>query len=137
MLHCVPFPDAGAPAMMILGGGDPASIAIPLFRDAARAEQEVLLPESHTPPLLPVYLLATTDLCDNGREEIAVSIAAGLLTPNQLRVPDDDGACTTGFTKAESVVGGDLPSGAEAAAQQAKLSAVVSAKVSMQIRRRT
>lgn len=117
MLHCVPFPEAGAPAMMILGGGAPASIAIPLPDDAAQvAEAEVTLPANHLHLLL--RLVATDDLGDTGRATTLVALfaAAGFETPNQLRVPGDDGAFTTGFTKAGSVVVGGAPSGARAAA---------------------
>lgn len=111
MLHCVPFPEAGAPAMMILGGGAPASIAIPLPDDAAQAAEEVALPASHLHLLL--RLVATDDLGDTGRAATLVALfaAAGFETPNQLRVPGDDGVFTTECTKAESVLVGGAPSG--------------------------
>lgn len=139
MLHCVPFPDAGAPAMMILGGGAPASIAIPLSDDAARAaaEEEATLPATHLLPRVD----AADDLGDTGRDATLAALfaAAGFETPNQLRVRGEDGAFTTGFTKAESVVVGGAPSGARAAVQQARLRVVVSAtsRLRPQFRRRT
>lgn len=136
MLHCVPFPDAGAPAMMILGGGAPASIAMPLPEDAAQEEEDPTLSDSH---LLPRSVATDDDLGDTGRDA-AVLAAAGFETPNQLRVPADDGALTTGLTKAESVLVRGPPSGASAAAvQQARLSVAVSAtnRLRPQFRRRT
>ena len=124
--------------MMILGGGAPASIAIPLPDEAARAatDEEVTLPGTHL-----LRFVAAGDLGDTRRDVVLVALfaAAGFETPNQLRVPGEDGAFSAGFTKAESVVVGDAPSGARAAVQKARLRVVVSATIRLrpQFRRRT
>ena len=124
--------------MMILGGGAPASMTMPLPEDAAQ-EDAVTLRDSH---LLLRSVATDDDLGGTGRDAILVAelAAVGFETPNQLRVPGDDGALTTGLTKAESVLGGEPPSGARAAAvQQARLSVVVSVtnRLRPQFRRRT
>lgn len=135
MLHCVPLPDAGAPAIMILGGVEPASIAIPLLGDEEQAGGALL--GSH---LLGVLLEVTAgEPREVGREETAVSVAVGPGTPNQLRAParEEDVPLPTGWTKAESAAGGLLPSGRESAKQHAAPIITKAAARDVYIRRRT
>lgn len=98
MLHCVPFPDAGAPAMIILGAGeDPAaaSIATPFFLECA-ADREA--GEEATEPRL---LLLLGEKAGEGRADTAVlsgdaEVFVPGTTPNQPRV------VPAGGTKAEA-----------------------------------
>lgn len=107
MLHCVPFPDAGAPAMIILGGGvDPAaaSMAIASLRVAplAAAAGTHVLPL--TLPLAVPEVVGGGANAEAGRVEIEAAQSEGFALvgapPNQLRVV----VLPTGGTKAESVL---------------------------------
>lgn len=144
MLHCVPLPDAGAPAMIILGAlFVPApSITIPLLMvvAAARAGEDANHPCSGC-------LLLTDDVCeislDNERDWIHESVRM-LLMPNQLRLRGFVAGLAMGDTNAGVVAA--TPAGADAAvdadapereAVAKHIARVVRAAESMQIRRRT
>lgn len=107
MLHCVPFPDAGAPAMIILGGGvDPAaaaSMAIPSLRVAPLAAAAGTHVRPLTLPLLAVVPVGGGGAnAEAGRVEIEAAQSEGFGTPpNQLRVV---AVLPTGGTKAEASV---------------------------------
>lgn len=131
MLHWVPLPEAGAPAIMILGPWSSALITTPLLDLADRAGKShpLRVGAACTDDLLPDTLLAPRLHATEGRGSIARSRAAAgflLATPNQFRV------APTGCMKADAsdVVGDPSGTSGRAAAlmqQPIRVSAAISA----------
>lgn len=115
MLHCVPFPDAGAPAMIILGAGDdPAAASMAILSllvadvaDEAPAPTLLSAEEEGThalPHALPLEVPVVGAKVEAGRldteaEQSEDSVLVGT-PPNQPRVS----VLLTGGTKAESLL---------------------------------